>query len=251
MRLVIVESPYAGNVPVNSQYARAAMRDCLYRGEAPFVSHLLYTQVLNDDEPAERLRGITAGLAWGRLADATVVYVDLGVSRGMNLGIAAAQAEGRPVEIRSIPDWRIDMSEPYIRVVINVPVGTATLSLYASPPNEEVAIKFYDWLKAHKFKVAIVGASDWSSSTRRRGRSSWTRWSTSSPKTWARAVSPMSFRGRRCPMHRTWEKPKTCAVCGEKIKQHRRGRPRVICPSRPCQRARCNKNRGAYRTLTR
>jgi hypothetical protein len=52
------------------------------------------------------------------------------------------------------------MSEPFIRVVISMPVGTATLTLYASPPNEEVALQFYDWLKAHKFKVAIVGASD-------------------------------------------------------------------------------------------
>jgi hypothetical protein len=105
MRLVIVESPYAGNVNENREYARDAMADCLHRGEAPFVSHLLYTQVLNDDVVGERLRGIQAGLAWGRMADATVVYVDLGVSRGMNLGIAAAQAEGRPVEIRSLVEW--------------------------------------------------------------------------------------------------------------------------------------------------
>jgi len=106
MRLVIIESPYAGKVAENKQYARDAMRDSLSRGEAPFASHLLYTQVLNDDEPSERLRGINAGLAWGKLADATVVYIDLGVTRGMNIGIAAAHAAGRPVEIRSLAAWR-------------------------------------------------------------------------------------------------------------------------------------------------
>ena len=106
MRLVIIESPYAGDIHLNRTYAREAMLDCLSRGEAPFVSHLLYTQVLDDAEPAERLRGIKAGLAWGKLADATVVYVDLGISRGMNLGIAAAQAEGRVIEIRSLDNWR-------------------------------------------------------------------------------------------------------------------------------------------------
>lgn len=106
MRLVLLESPYAGDVVRNTEYARDALLDCLYRGEAPFASHLLYTQVLADDEPAERLRGINAGLAWGMVADATVVYVDLGVTRGMNIGIAAAHAEGRVVEVRSLAKWR-------------------------------------------------------------------------------------------------------------------------------------------------
>lgn len=107
MRLVIVESPYAGEVERNVAYARAAMADCLRRGEAPLASHLLYTQpgVLDDDVPAERLRGIEAGLAWGAKADATVVYSDLGTSRGMAQGILQANAERRPVEYRSLPGW--------------------------------------------------------------------------------------------------------------------------------------------------
>jgi hypothetical protein len=107
MRLVIVESPYAGDVDRNKAYARAAMHDCIRRGEAPFASHLLYTQpgVLNDQVKAERELGIKAGLAWGEKADATVVYDDLGVSEGMRQGIARATTAGRPVEMRSIPDW--------------------------------------------------------------------------------------------------------------------------------------------------
>lgn len=50
MILVIIESPYAGDVDRNLEYLRAAMRDCLKRGEAPFASHALYTQpgVLDD-----------------------------------------------------------------------------------------------------------------------------------------------------------------------------------------------------------
>ena len=40
MKLVVVESPYAGDVETNVRYARAAIRDCLMRGEAPFASHL-------------------------------------------------------------------------------------------------------------------------------------------------------------------------------------------------------------------
>lgn len=102
MRLVIVESPFAGDVERNVRYARACVKDCLRRGESPFASHLLLTQpgVLDDDDPEERAIGIAAGLAWGRVADATVVYADLGVSSGMAQGLRRANAEGRPVERR-------------------------------------------------------------------------------------------------------------------------------------------------------
>lgn len=106
MRLVILESPYAGDIEANVDYARAAIRDALARGEAPIASHLLYTQpgVLRDEDEAERKWGIDAGLAWGRVADATVVYTDRGMSRGMEYGIAAAKAAGRPIEFRSIAE---------------------------------------------------------------------------------------------------------------------------------------------------
>lgn len=104
MRLVIVESPYAGDVEANIEYARACVRDSLARGEAPIASHLLYTQpgILNDDVPEERLLGINAGLAWRRVAEASIVYNDFGITKGMEYGIAAARAAGKPVEFRSL-----------------------------------------------------------------------------------------------------------------------------------------------------
>jgi hypothetical protein len=104
MRLVIVESPYAGDIPRNTRYARACLKDCITRGEAPFASHLLYTQpgVLQDDVPGERLQGIRAGLAWGRVADASVFYMDLGTSRGMEIGLEAAKEAGRAIEERRL-----------------------------------------------------------------------------------------------------------------------------------------------------
>ncbi len=104
MRRVIVESPYAGDVERNTRYARACLRDCLMRGEAPLASHLLYTQdgVLRDAVGKERELGIEAGLAWGATADATVVYTDLGVSEGMAKGDARAAEQGRLVEYRQL-----------------------------------------------------------------------------------------------------------------------------------------------------
>lgn len=108
MRRVILESPFHADTPAgiaaNEAYARACVRDCLLRNEAPIASHLLYTQpgILRDDLPEERALGIEAGLAWGWVADATAVYQDRGISGGMKQGIHRAHAENRPVEYRML-----------------------------------------------------------------------------------------------------------------------------------------------------
>lgn len=110
MKLVIIESPFAGTseeyVQNNIAYARKAVRDSLLRGEAPIASHLLYTQdgILNDNIPQERQHGIDAGLAWRKVAEKTVVYTDRGISKGMEYGINAAKSAGIPIEYRSIED---------------------------------------------------------------------------------------------------------------------------------------------------
>jgi hypothetical protein len=114
VRRVIVESPYAARSAwwllallerrANRTYARRAMHDCLSRGEAPIATHLLYTQpgVLSDGDPKERQLGIAAGLAWQAVAEASVVYLDRGISLGMEQAIAVAKATGVAVEYRSL-----------------------------------------------------------------------------------------------------------------------------------------------------
>lgn len=102
MRKVILESPFAGNVERNTEYARAAMLDSLSRGESPLVSHLLYTQVLDDQNPNERALGIAAGHGWIEHADAMVVYHDLGVSLGMWIAIQKAEDMGLLVVYRKL-----------------------------------------------------------------------------------------------------------------------------------------------------
>jgi hypothetical protein len=107
VRRVILESPYAGDVEGNVAYARAALRDCLERGEAPIASHLLYTQpgVLRDDVPEEREWGIAAGLAWSDtfVCEAAVFYVDRGWSNGMKAAKKHHEENGTPCEYRQIP----------------------------------------------------------------------------------------------------------------------------------------------------
>jgi hypothetical protein len=101
---VIIESPYSGDIPRNTLYARRALADSLSRGEAPSASHLLYTQpgVLDDSKPKERLKGMNAGFAWTEVAELVAVYVDYGVSDGMQTGIDKANKLKVPVEYRRI-----------------------------------------------------------------------------------------------------------------------------------------------------
>lgn len=102
LKRVIIESPYAGDVERNTIYAKRALLDSLLQGEAPFVSHLLYTLVLDDKEPKERTIGFQCNFAWYEGAEACVVYTDYGISRGMKTGMRFASSRGLPLEERTI-----------------------------------------------------------------------------------------------------------------------------------------------------
>ena len=80
------------------------MRDCILNYlDAPFASHKLYTDSLDDNDSLERQIGIKAGLAWGSQADAVVVYTDFGISEGMRQGMDNAEKNNVPIEIRKLP----------------------------------------------------------------------------------------------------------------------------------------------------
>jgi hypothetical protein len=102
MKRVILESPYVGFVTRNVEYARECIKHSLSLGEAPIASHLLYTQVLNDEIESERMLGINAGLAWKEVADLQVFYIDYGMSKGMEYGLNYAKEHNIPFEIRKI-----------------------------------------------------------------------------------------------------------------------------------------------------
>lgn len=102
--LVVLESPYAGDIERNVDYARKAVKDSLSRGEAPIASHLLYTQdgILNDEIPEDRQAGIAAGLEWVFVADKHVFYVDYGYSEGMKFALKFSKILGKEIEERRI-----------------------------------------------------------------------------------------------------------------------------------------------------
>ena len=104
---VVVESPFAGGFS-NVRYGRECLRDCIDRGESPFAAHLLYAQkgLLNDSIPIERKKGLEAAAAWLEVADCVCVYMDLGITPGMVLGIVRAARIGKSIRLRWIRGTR-------------------------------------------------------------------------------------------------------------------------------------------------
>jgi hypothetical protein len=97
---VIIESPYAGDVERNLKYAKRCLKDSLDRGEAPFASHLLYTQVLDDN--IVFLEHVQAGYTIMLSADIVAFYEDYGFSPGMTEAIEIARIASIPTEYRKI-----------------------------------------------------------------------------------------------------------------------------------------------------
>lgn len=114
IKLVILESPYAGDIEGNLRYAREAALDCCLRGESPQASHLLFTQFLDDNIPAQRDMGISLGLAWKRVADYSVFYTDKGWSTGMLRALDASWFSRKKIMIRSL-----DRPEPIMPLIHN------------------------------------------------------------------------------------------------------------------------------------
>jgi hypothetical protein len=100
--IVVVESPFAGDMEGNRKYAVKACADCFRRGETPFASHLLYPQILNELAPGAREQGITAGYEFWEIAHKIVFYVDHGWSSGMIRAKEKVEMQVFPFEERKI-----------------------------------------------------------------------------------------------------------------------------------------------------
>ncbi len=74
--------------------------------ESPFLSHLLFTQALDDRIASQRELGITAGLSWYLGAYAVIFYIDYGMSEGMLQGEKQARSMRLKREYRSLIGWK-------------------------------------------------------------------------------------------------------------------------------------------------
>lgn len=98
--VVIIESPFAGDMIANAEYLKRACLDCLARHEVPFASHGFFPHFLNELDFQHRELGLTAGYAFWELAVKIVFYRDRGVSSGMQRAYERAAKLNIPTEDR-------------------------------------------------------------------------------------------------------------------------------------------------------
>lgn len=98
--VVIVESPFSGDMVANKAYVMRACADCLRRQEVPYASHLFFPEFLDELTPEERELGLTAGYAMWRGASKVVFYTDLPWSNGMQRAYARARDLKMLTELR-------------------------------------------------------------------------------------------------------------------------------------------------------
>jgi hypothetical protein len=124
MKLVILESPYAGDVERNVAYAHQCVRDCLLRGETPYASHLMLTGALDDTQAWQRALGCAAGMFWAQAADKVVVYEDHGISSGMAAAIETHLNRGMIVESRKILRTTVEPIVDVLNIKVDLPEKT-------------------------------------------------------------------------------------------------------------------------------
>jgi hypothetical protein len=97
MKLIYVASPYAGDIERNTEFAKEACRFVMDEGHAFFAPHLLYPQVLDEDDPAGRELGLAMGRTVLEWCDEVWVFGDT-ISSGMQAEIELAQDLELPVK---------------------------------------------------------------------------------------------------------------------------------------------------------
>ena len=68
-RKIYVASKYAGDIDANVRNCTGYCRRVIDEGYMPIASHLLYPQILDDNNPDERKLGLAFGLSLLRLCD--------------------------------------------------------------------------------------------------------------------------------------------------------------------------------------
>ena len=96
MKKVFICSPYRGDIKENTKIARDFGRLAAKCDYVPIIPHLVFPQFLDDNDPKERILGITLGAELLKVCDMMWV-VGSKVTKGMQFEIDAAKALKLPV----------------------------------------------------------------------------------------------------------------------------------------------------------
>lgn len=98
MKTVFICSPYRGRVAENEKKARGYCRQAAMQGFTPLASHLLFPQFLDDNNPDDRIKGLTMSREVLKRCDEIWVFGPV-ISKGMNYEITAAKEYGIPFRL--------------------------------------------------------------------------------------------------------------------------------------------------------
>ena len=107
-KLIYIASPYAGDVKQNVAFAKRVCRHAISQGHTPIAVHLLYPQMLDDNDPSEREIGLRLGHRVLESCDEMWVCGDR-ISSGMAREISEAESLGIP--IRSVSGLELEQAE--------------------------------------------------------------------------------------------------------------------------------------------
>ena len=94
---VYIVSRYAGDVENNVKAAIRYCRFAINKNKMPIAAHLLYPQIVDDNDPAEREIGTMYGLALLALCDEVWCFGKT-LSAGMEQEIKEAKHLGKPIK---------------------------------------------------------------------------------------------------------------------------------------------------------
>lgn len=99
-KLCYICTPYRGNLfqrVRNVLYARKVTRSAIKSGYIPITPHLYITQVLNDKDPDERIKGIEIAMELLDMCEVILIGNKYGISRGMAAEIAKASVQNMTI----------------------------------------------------------------------------------------------------------------------------------------------------------
>lgn len=91
----------------NKRYARKVLRHAIFNNKVAVAPHLLYPQVLVDGIETERRTGLDLCKDLLRICDELCIYIDLGISPGMEEELKYAKWLDLPIVYYSIEHWHL------------------------------------------------------------------------------------------------------------------------------------------------
>ena len=98
MKKIFICSPFRGNIEENTKAAQFFAKVIIGTGRIPIAPHLYFPQLLDEDDPNERMNGIEMGLELMDVCD-EVYVLGFNITEGMRFELNHAREKRIPVRL--------------------------------------------------------------------------------------------------------------------------------------------------------